>query len=142
MRPYDVLAKLRPLGPSRLRVFWRRDGFDVESIGDHLKCIYDLACKLSGLYIQNSGGHRVRPAKDAVNLTKHGISLADAADFDFAAAVVTIDDRFDYGEVRFRAFAYANGQGRCLAFAAIDSTTIRAISYRRARQKEMQRYGL
>jgi uncharacterized DUF497 family protein len=40
------------------------------------------------------------------------------------------------------AFAYANGQGRCLVFTAIDSTTIRAISYRRARQKEMQRHGL
>lgn len=82
------------------------------------------------------------PAKDAANLAKHGISLADAAEFDFTAAIVTVDDRFDYGEVRFRAFAYANGQGRCLVFAAIDSTTIRAISYRRARQKEMQRYAL
>lgn len=81
------------------------------------------------------------PAKDASNLAKHGISLSEASEFDFANAVVTVDDRFDYGEVRFRAFAYANGQGRCLVFAAIDSTTIRAISYRRARQKEMQRYG-
>jgi uncharacterized protein len=82
------------------------------------------------------------PAKNAANLAKHGISLAEANEFDFTAAVVTVDDRFEYGEVRFRAFAYANGQGRCLVFAAIGSTTIRAISYRRARQKEMQRYGL
>jgi hypothetical protein len=81
-------------------------------------------------------------AKDAANLAKHGIALSDAAAFDFTAAVVTVDDRFDYGEVRFRAFAYAKGQGRCLVFTAIDSTTIRAISYRRARQKEMQRHGL
>lgn len=82
------------------------------------------------------------PAKDAANFAKHGISLAQATELDFADAVVTVDDRFDYGEVRFRAFAYANGQGRCLVFAAINPTTIRAISYRRARQKEMQRYGL
>lgn len=82
------------------------------------------------------------PAKDAANLAKHGRSLAEAAEFDFTAAVVVLDDRFDYGEVRFRAFAYANGQGRCLVFTAVNSTTIRAISYRRARQKEMQRYGL
>lgn len=82
------------------------------------------------------------PAKDAANLAKHGLSLAEAAEFDFTAAVVVLDDRFDYGEVRFRAFAYANGQGRCLVFTAVNSTTIRAISYRRARQKEMQRYGL
>jgi len=82
------------------------------------------------------------PAKDATNLGKHGLSLAWAAEFDFTSAVVVIDDRFDYGEVRFRAFAYANGQGRCLVFTAVNSTTIRAISYRRARQKEMQRHGL
>ena len=82
------------------------------------------------------------PAKDAANLAKHGISLSEAAEFDFTNAVVTVDDRLDYGEVRFRAFAYSSGRGRCLVFAAIDSTTIRAISYRRARQKEMQRYGL
>ncbi len=79
------------------------------------------------------------PANDAA---KHGISLSEAAEFDFTAAVVTVDDPFDYGEVRFRAFAYANGQGRCLVFTATNSTTIRAIIYRRARQKEMQRYGL
>ncbi len=82
------------------------------------------------------------PAKDAANFAKHGLSLAEAAGFDFTTAVVTIDDRFDYGESRFRAFAYADGQGRCLVFTAIDATTIRAISYRRARAKEMQRHGL
>ena len=82
------------------------------------------------------------PAKDTANLAKHGVALSEATEFDFTAAVVTVDDRFDYGEVRFRAFAYVNGQGRCLVFTAISSTTIRAISYRRARQKEMQRYGL
>ena len=82
------------------------------------------------------------PAKDDLNLAKHGIALSEAAEFDFTNAVVTVDDRFEYGEVRYRAFAYADGQGRCLVFAAINPTTIRAISYRRARQKEMQRYGL
>lgn len=82
------------------------------------------------------------PAKHAANLAKHGLSLAEAEEFDFAAAVVVPDDRFDYGEVRFRAFAYANSQGRCLVFTVVNSTTIRAISYRRARQKEMQRHGL
>ena len=68
--------------------------------------------------------------------------MAAAAEFGFTAAVAALDDRFNYGEVRLRAFAYANGQGRCLVFIAVNSTTLRAISYRRARQKEMQRYGL
>jgi uncharacterized DUF497 family protein len=75
------------------------------------------------------------PAKDAANRMKHGLSLAEAAEFDFTAAVITIDDRFDYGEVRFRAFTYAEGRGRCLVFAVVDAETIRAISYRRARRR-------
>ena len=44
------------------------------------------------------------PAKDAQNIAKHGLSLADAAAFELASARVTIDDRFDYGETRYRAF--------------------------------------
>jgi uncharacterized DUF497 family protein len=82
------------------------------------------------------------PDKDAINRAKHGLSLGEAEAFDFAGAVVTEDRRHDYGEVRFRAFAYVGGQGRCLVFTVIDEVTIRAISYRRARAKEMKRYGL
>jgi uncharacterized DUF497 family protein len=40
------------------------------------------------------------PAKDAINRVKHGLSLADAAAFEMKTAVVEIDDRYDYGEVR------------------------------------------
>jgi uncharacterized DUF497 family protein len=82
------------------------------------------------------------PAKDAANLAKHGIPLSEAEGFDFTVSVITRDDRFDYGEARFRAFGYADGQGRCLVFTVINATTIRAISYRRARHKELKRYGL
>ncbi len=80
--------------------------------------------------------------KDALNLAKHGFSLSEAAAFDFAASVITVDDRFDYGERRFRAFGLVGGQGRCLVFTVIDAETIRVISFRRAREKEMKRYGL
>lgn len=79
------------------------------------------------------------PAKDAANIAKHGLSLADAAAFEIAAAVVQVDDRFDYGEVRFRAFGRVDGQGRCLVFTW-SAGRIRAISYRRAREKEMRRH--
>ena len=79
------------------------------------------------------------PAKDAVNIAKHGLSLADAAEFEIEAAVVTVDDRFDYGEVRLRAFGRVDGQGRCLVFAW-SASNIRVISYRRAHEKEMRRY--
>jgi hypothetical protein len=39
------------------------------------------------------------PAKDVTNLAKHGLSFADAAEFDLAGAAVVVDDRRDYGEV-------------------------------------------
>ena len=79
------------------------------------------------------------PAKDAINIAKHGLSLADAAAFEIEDAVVRIDDRYDYGEVRFRAFGRVSGQGRCLVFTW-SASTIRVISYRRVHEKEMRRY--
>ena len=79
------------------------------------------------------------PAKDAVNQAKHGLSLADAAGFDLAGAVVVIDDRADYGEVRYRAFGRMSRQAYCLVFT-VTPTSVRAISFRRAHEKEMRRY--
>ncbi len=79
------------------------------------------------------------PAKDAINTVKHSLSLAEAAEFDIETAVIEIDDRFDYGEVRFRAFGRVDGEGRCLVFT-YTASAVRAISYRRAHDKEMRRY--
>ena len=56
------------------------------------------------------------PAKDAANLAKHGVSLALARELDWEAALVWVDDRFEYGEVR------------------------RIISLRRANRREVKRY--
>lgn len=81
------------------------------------------------------------PDKDAANKAKHGLSLAEAADFDFELAIVLVDDRFDYGETRYRAFVRQEGAGHCLVFA-VDGETLRPISYRRAHDKELRRYGL
>ena len=68
------------------------------------------------------------PAKDAANRDKHGLSLAEAADFDFENAVVMVDDRFDYGETRYRAFARSTDGGFCLAFT-LTGETLRPISF-------------
>lgn len=80
------------------------------------------------------------PAKDALNIEKHGLSLAAAAGLDLLTAAVMVDDRVDYGEVRYRAYGRIDGEGYCLAFAIRD-TTLRPISFRRAHEKEMRRYG-
>ena len=71
------------------------------------------------------------PGKDATNLGKHGLSLAAAAELSWEAALVWIDDRADYGEVRVVAWAPI---GDILYFVAfVDrETKRRIISLRRA----------
>ena len=53
------------------------------------------------------------PAKDEINVAKHGISLVRAADIEIVALIE--DKRFDYGETRFRAFGTIDGEAHCLA---------------------------
>jgi len=77
------------------------------------------------------------PAKEAINLAKHGVSLARWADLDIAVAFV--DDRYDYGEVRYRAYGYIDGVAYCLAFTSRNGK-VRPISLRRVHTKEMKRY--
>jgi uncharacterized DUF497 family protein len=78
------------------------------------------------------------PAKDEANRKKHGLSLAQAVDV--AIDVVIEDDRFDYGERRYRAFGSVDGVACCLVFA-VRGGEIRAISLRRAHKKEILRHG-
>lgn len=42
-------------------------------------------------------------AKDSADRAKHGLSLADAAEFDWDAANIVPDHRFDYGKLRLQA---------------------------------------
>jgi len=77
------------------------------------------------------------PAKEAINLSKHGVSLARWVDLDIAVAFV--DDRYDYGEVRYRAYGYIDGVAYCLAFTSRNGN-VRPISLRRVHTKEMKRY--
>lgn len=76
------------------------------------------------------------PAKDQANRAKHGISLDLAAALDWSGAVIVADDRFDYGEDRFRAFGRIDGRLHVLVFTRRDGT-IRAISLRKANAREV-----
>jgi len=77
------------------------------------------------------------PSKDDVNRAKHGISLGRARDLDMLA--VMPDTRVDYGEARFRAWGIIDGAVYCLAFTT-RGDRVRAISLRRAHDKEVKRY--
>ena len=79
--------------------------------------------------------------KDKANRRKHGISLSRAEDFDFEEALYSIDDREDYGEIRFRAIGFLDARLYTLVFVdEAESDEIRAISLRKATKHEAKEY--
>jgi len=81
---------------------------------------------------------RFDPAKNAVNIAKHGLSFDEFEGFD-VWTTTHLDVRVDYGETRFRAFGRIAGLGYSIAYTETDEG-IRLISFRRAHEKEMRRY--
>ena len=84
------------------------------------------------------------PAKDAVNLAKHGFSLLDAVGFEWETAVVWPDTRRDYGEPRMVALGYIGL--RIMSVVFVDRppeqpTERRIISLRKANTREVKRYA-
>ena len=75
------------------------------------------------------------PVKDALNIAKHGMSLARAADLDVLAFVP--DGCF--AEPRFRLYGLIDGEA-CCATGTDREGVVRVISLRRAHAKEMRRY--
>lgn len=76
-------------------------------------------------------------SKDVRNLAKHRVSLACWDELEILALIK--DDRFDYGEVRYRAYGLIDGVAHCLAFTVRDEQ-VRPISLRRAHAREIKRY--
>ncbi len=79
------------------------------------------------------------PVKDALNLTKHGISLAQAARLDWDNALVSPDDRHAYGEIRQLALAPMDGRLWVVVFTDRPEGR-RVISLRKANLREYRRY--
>ncbi len=78
-------------------------------------------------------------AKDETNTAKHRVSLALAAEPDWEAALVWIDERFEYGELRMIALAPKNAILHYVAFVELGDVG-RPISLRRANRREVRRY--
>jgi uncharacterized protein len=79
------------------------------------------------------------PAKDAANQAKHGVSLALAGELDWEAALVWIDDRFEYPELRMIALAPKTEILYYVAFVDRGEAQ-RIISLRRANRREVKHY--
>jgi len=79
------------------------------------------------------------PVKDAGNRAKHSVSLALAGELDWDAALVWVDDRFDYAEMRMIALTPTTGVLYYVAF--VDRGSVRRIiSLRRANRREVKHY--
>lgn len=79
------------------------------------------------------------PAKDAANLARHGVFLAMAAELDWEAALVWVDERFEYDEVRMIALAPKTETLYYVAFTERGEQR-RIISLRRATRREVKHY--
>ena len=80
------------------------------------------------------------PAKDAHNIAKHGVSLADAKRFEWETAVLWLDTRADYGEEREIALGFIDPHLYHMAFVERDEVC-RVISLRKATNQERIEYA-
>jgi len=79
------------------------------------------------------------PTKDAANKAKHGMSLSIAGELDWESALVWVDDRFGYNEIRMIALAPKTAILYYVAF--VDRGEVRRIiSLRRANRREVKHY--
>lgn len=73
------------------------------------------------------------------NLQKHGIDFADLWEiFDYDVAT-DIDNRFDYGEIRFLTFGLLRGEIIVVSYTE-DNDVFRIISIRKAEKYEQEIY--
>ena len=79
------------------------------------------------------------PAKEAINLAKHGVSLAVSADIEWDMLFAEVDARRHYGEVRMIGFAPIGERVYCVVFTDRGADR-RVISLRKANAREVKRY--
>lgn len=80
------------------------------------------------------------PVKDAMNIDKHGLSLADADGFEWEAAVVREDTRKRYPEPRFEAKGYIGDRLHVMVYC-LRADAVRVISLRKANSREVNDYA-
>jgi uncharacterized DUF497 family protein len=80
------------------------------------------------------------PAKNAMNIKKHGLSLALAAEMEWDEALIERDNRFHYDEIRFNAIVPLENRLYFVTFAE-RGETVRLISLRHATNTERKSYA-
>lgn len=77
--------------------------------------------------------------KQIANLAKHGVDFVKAAEFDWDTAIVSADDRRDYGELRTIAVGRIRERVYVMIFTPRQSK-VRIISLRKANSEEVESY--
>lgn len=75
-------------------------------------------------------------AKRTVNLAKHGVDFADAPEMFTGLMLIRLDERKDYGEVRWQGLGLVQGRLMVLSYTKRGRDTIRIISLRKANSRE------
>lgn len=79
------------------------------------------------------------PAKNAKNIRERGLSFERVVEFDFETAKFAIDNRRDYGEIRYRVLGFIDHRLHALVLVEIVGG-IRVISFRKANKREVKQY--
>ncbi|CAB3856878.1 hypothetical protein LMG3410_02073 [Achromobacter aegrifaciens] len=80
------------------------------------------------------------PAKDLSNQRKHGVSLAEAEEFEWDDALVREDMRREYGERRMIALGYIDVRLYCVVYVDRNNER-RIVSLRKANSREVNLYA-
>lgn len=79
--------------------------------------------------------------KNQSNILKNGVDFIDCKEMFFNGALRQyIDDRKNYGEVRYTAYGYVNNRLMNVVFTERKLNIIRIISFRKANHREVVRY--
>ena len=75
------------------------------------------------------------------NLKKHGIDFIEAREIWLSPLVIEKDDRYAYGEERYRAFGMLMKKGSVICiYTKRENNIIRIISLRKANKREIKSY--
>lgn len=80
------------------------------------------------------------PAKNAINVAKHGEPLNNAALLEWDLMLCTVDTRHDYGEVRHVGYAPIEQRLYCVVFTIRGDET-HIISFRKTNDREKSNYA-
>lgn len=79
------------------------------------------------------------PNKDIANQQKHGVSLAEAEQIEWDTALERLDNRNDYGEVRYTTLGAIGNRLYCVVYVEREGKR-RIISLRKANKREVTKY--